>query len=137
MEKPVETKPAGLRSSVGPAYPEQIRQGAHEHPRVDIVELPAELLVRADFPGVGAEGLDVRFDQGTLVLSGRGRPGIPEDAEILLEEFPTNDYYREFSIGDWVDPSKISAEYSRGVLTVHLPKSEVAKPRKIEIKSVR
>lgn len=137
MDNLDESKHPVTRSTGPAAYPEQIRQGPHEHPRVDIVELPGELLVRADFPGVGAEGLDVRFDQGALLLSGRARPGIPENGEVLLEEFPATDYYREFAIGDWVDPSRISAEYSHGVLTVHLPKSEIAKVRKIEVKAVR
>ena len=45
------------------------------------------------------------------------------------------DFYRTFTIGESIDDAKISAELDRGVLTLHLPKTDAVKPRRINVKS--
>jgi HSP20 family molecular chaperone IbpA len=118
------------------ARPEQIRQGPRMFPDVDIVERADEILLRADMPGVGSDGVDVRYENGVLSLYGKAkRPGRP-GGDLLVEEFEPVDFYREFMVGEGVDQGKVSAEYEDGVLTLHLPKSESLKPRKIEVKKV-
>ena len=62
-------------------------------------------------------------------------PRQDEDHEYLLREYGTGDYYRTFQVSEAVDASKITADYSDGVLTLHLPKTEAVKPRKIEVKT--
>jgi len=102
-------------------------------PRVDIVETADELLLCADMSGVKPDDVDIHFENGELLLNGRVGPRQGE-ANYLLAEYGLGDFYRAFSINETVDSDKITAELKHGVLTVHLPKSEAVKPRKIAVK---
>ncbi|HVS37271.1 MAG TPA: Hsp20 family protein [Gemmataceae bacterium] len=102
-------------------------------PRVDVVETEQESLLLADLPGVKPEDADVRFDNGELIIDGRCAPRC-QGASCLLSEYGVGDFYRAFTISEQIDWQKISAELKNGVLTVHLPKTETAKPRKITVK---
>jgi HSP20 family protein len=102
-------------------------------PRVDIIETAEELLLMADVPGVKPEDVDVRFENGELILHGRCNPRS-QPANFLLSEFEVGDFYRAFTLNETIDAGKIGADLKQGVLTVHLPKSETLKPRKIPVK---
>jgi HSP20 family protein len=102
-------------------------------PRVDIMESEEESLLLADLPGVKPEDVDVRFDNGELIIDGRCAPRH-QGANYLLSEYGVGDFYRAFTISEQIDWQKISAELKNGVLTVHLPKAETVKPRKITVK---
>jgi HSP20 family protein len=102
-------------------------------PRVDIVETEEESLLLADLPGVKPKDVDVRFDNGELIIDGRCAPRH-QGANYLLSEYGVGDFYRAFTISEQIDWQKISAELKNGVLTVHLPKAETVKPRKITVK---
>src|SRR5262249_44943420 len=102
-------------------------------PRVDIYETDNELVLTADLPGVKPEDADVRFQNSELVIQGHCAPRQP-DADYLLCEYGVGDFYRAFTIGEQLDSEKITAELRHGVLTVHLPKAEAAKPKKISVK---
>jgi HSP20 family protein len=116
------------------ARPEQIAQGPHAHPPVDVIDRPGEILLRADMAGAKPDGIDVRFEGGVLVLAARARKAEEESRDYLIREFAPMDFYREFTVGEGVDREKISAEYDAGVLTLHLPKSEPSKPRRIDVR---
>jgi len=64
-------------------------------PRVDIVETEEELLLLADVPGVKPEDVDVRFDNGELIIDGRCA-ARHEGANCLLSEYGVGDFYRAF-----------------------------------------
>jgi HSP20 family protein len=102
-------------------------------PRVDILESEDELLLLADLPGVKVEDVDIRFENGELQLHGRCA-ARQEGADYLLAEYDVGDFFRAFTITEEVDADKIAAELKNGVLTVHLPKSEKAKPKRIAVK---
>jgi len=133
MEKTSETKEMTRRATQEPSYPEQLRQSPHIAPDVDIVEKPEEFLLRADVPGSGAEHAEIRVENQTLILSCKVKRRPPADANYLVREYEHSDFYREFLVGDWLDTTRISAEYSDGVLTLHLPKAETMKTRKIQV----
>lgn len=117
--------------TTAPAAPEQIREGPHYHPDVDIVERPDALLVRADLPGAERKAVDVRLENGVLTLAARVKD---RGREFVFQEYGVGDYYRAFAVGEGVDAERISAEYADGVLTLTLPKSEAARPRRIEVR---
>jgi HSP20 family protein len=116
------------------ARPEQTRGGSYFFtPLVDIYETENELTVYADVPGVRPEDVDLHYEQGELTLRARVRPRA-EGKRLLLQEFEEDDFYRAFRIHESIDAGRISAECKNGVLAVHLPKAEAAKPRQISVK---
>lgn len=104
-------------------------------PDVDLYETDDELVLQADMPGVGPEGIDVRYEQGFLVIHGQVRRQVPDRARLLLREYGLGDYRRDFRVGDAIDPDGIQAEFEDGVLTVRLPKADRVRARKIEVRS--
>ena len=88
----------------------------------------------ADMPGVAPEGIDLRYEQGELILQGKVSPSR-RAGHLILGEFEDGDFYRVFQIHESIDSSRIEAECKNGVLTVHLPKAESAKPRQISVKA--
>jgi HSP20 family protein len=127
-ESPV-VKPAAEQ----PALAERTRCGCCYRPNVDIVEQNDELLVLADVPGAKSETIDVKFEDGMLEIQAAVAPRQSDDHACLLREYEVGDYYRSFQVSETIDAGKISAQYADGVLTLHLPKAEALKPRKIAV----
>ncbi len=114
---------------------EHTRSGRCYRPHVDILEQPDELLVLADVPGAKGDRIDVKFEDGTLTIHAEVQPRQEENHEFLLREYGVGDYWRTFRISEAIDASKITAGYADGVLTLHLPKAEALKPRKISVRA--
>lgn len=117
------------------AAPEHTRSGQVYRPDVDIVEKGDELIIFADMPGVKPDDIDIKFEDGTLTLYGRVTDDRVLREQFLLQEFGMGNYYRTFRISEQIDASRIEADMAGGVLTLHLPKSEQAKPRKIKVQT--
>lgn len=102
-------------------------------PPVDIYEDDQGLVVLADLPGVAPEGLDVRVERGVLTIQGRAQHTARNDA--VHREFDLAGFYRQFQLPDEIDSAKIDAEIKGGVLTVRLPRTEPAQPRRIQVRT--
>jgi HSP20 family molecular chaperone IbpA len=102
-------------------------------PAVDIYENEDEILIYADMPGVVKDDISVDIDNGTLSISGVRKLSVT--GSVTYEEFSDVEYVRNFSVPQTIDVEKVEAELKNGVLRLHLPKSEAAKPRQIEIKT--
>lgn len=90
------------------------------------------LVLTADLPGASKETLDVHVEKGILTISAPVTPATP--GRPVYTEFELAPYYRQFSIPESLDHEKARAEYVNGILTLRIPKAEIAKPRKIEVK---
>jgi HSP20 family molecular chaperone IbpA len=110
---------------------EKTRELRSAVPAVDIYENEDEILLHADMPGVVKEDVSVHIDNGTLSLSGVRKIGKKGVAK--WEEFGDVEYVRSFSVPQTIDAQRVEAELREGVLKLHLPKSEAAKPKRIEI----
>jgi HSP20 family molecular chaperone IbpA len=108
-------------------------QEQYIQPPVDIFEQGDGLTVVADLPGVTAEDLDVRVEQGILTLQAKAKTVLP--GEPYYQEYQLVNFFRQFQLSDQVDVGNISADLKNGVLSLHLPKSEAAKPRRIQVKA--
>jgi HSP20 family protein len=113
--------------------PERTRGDRYFQPRVDILENDKELVLYADMPGVRPEQVDLHYERGELVLHGRIQPP-QRRGQPLVREYAEGDYFRVFQIHESIDSSKIEATCKNGVLVIHLPKVEAARPRQITVK---
>jgi len=112
----------------------EVTRGLAFTPRVDVFETETELLLFADLPGVKPDDVEMRFENGELILHGRCLPR-QTGTDYLLQEYGVGDFYRAFAIAETIDNNKISAELKHGVLTVYLPKAEAVRPRRITVKA--
>jgi HSP20 family protein len=103
-------------------------------PQFDIWESEDELVLYGDLPGVSAEDLEMHLENGELKIHGKVAPR-QGNVEMLYSEYGIGDFCRSFAVSEAIDPEQIAAELQHGVLTVHLPKREAVKPRRIEVKS--
>jgi HSP20 family protein len=104
-------------------------------PPVDIFERGDDLVIRAELPGLKIEDIDIRVENGNLVLRGeRKHEKETDDRKVYRLERVYGTFTRRFALPTSVDASKISAVYRIGVLEVVLPKADEAKERKVEIK---
>jgi HSP20 family protein len=116
---------------------EQTRRGQYYRPNVDLMEMADELLVVVDVPGAKRDQIDIEFENGSLTIHAKVAQRRPVDATYLMREFGVGDFYRTFRVSEQIDPARITAECREGVLYLHLPKSEAAKPRKIAVEAPR
>ena len=131
-----ETKELQAKEKVVvPAPAEQTKPGPVFTPNVDIFETDTEITMLADIPGVKAENLVIDLRDDTLTLSGEVKPIDRSDEEDILTEYTVGSYYRQFTLAEMIDQSKIDASLNNGVLRLTLPKVEKAMPRQITVKA--
>lgn len=102
---------------------------------MDIVEDENEYRIKAELPAMKKEDVRLTVDNGVLTISGERKYEQEEKREKHHRiERAYGSFVRSFSLPEDADGSKVTADYKDGVLHVHLPKSEKAKPKSIEIK---
>lgn len=102
---------------------------------VDLYRDQNRYVLTADLPGVDPGSVDIDVDGQLLTIRAQRTSGSAEGIKWLAQERPYGSYLRQFSIGEGVDTAGISASYDNGVLSVIIPLSEKAKPRKITVES--
>jgi HSP20 family protein len=108
-------------------------QAEYFQPATDVRETGEELILHFDMPGVSSENVELTVEKGTLTVTGKADP--EEYGNAVYKETRIGDYRRIFSLNDSVNTEDIKAEMKAGVLTVRIPKPEIVKPKRIEIKS--
>jgi len=112
---------------------EQTRPGVVFTPEVDIFENEQQINLLADMPGVAPNDVKIDLNDSVLSISGDVKPFEGKDESDVLIEFEFGRYYRQFTISELVDQSKIEAKLEDGVLRLTLPKAEKAIPRQIAV----
>jgi HSP20 family protein len=112
---------------------EATRPGAQFQPTVDIFETKDELTLLADMPGVPADAVGVHLDGDELTVEGQVRREDYDGLKPLHVEYGVGGYYRRFTLGKAIDREGIRAQMKDGVLTLHLPKAEHARLRRITV----
>ncbi len=102
-------------------------------PPVDIYENRDEYLVVADLPGVDKDRLDIQLVDSQLTIE--GQVGEEAGEHTIEREFRLINYRRSFELPEHVDRQKVAAKLENGVLTLHLPKSEAVKPKRIQVQA--
>jgi len=101
-------------------------------PVTNVFESDSEYLLELEMPGVKKEGLEISLQGNELSICGRTERLNPPGRPVYCESSGAN-FCRSFELSNDVETAKIRAELNQGVLCVHLPKSEKAKPRKVQI----
>ncbi|MFP3871058.1 MAG: Hsp20/alpha crystallin family protein [Syntrophobacteria bacterium] len=112
---------------------EQTRPGPVYLPAVDIFESEDAITLLADMPGVSSDHVSIDLHEGQLTIAGEVEDQRGEQEQILLQEYETGRFHRDFTLSDRIDQAKISATMKDGTLRLVLPKAEKAKPRKIPV----
>ena len=103
--------------------------------RMDAIRRENEVELRFDLPGIDPESIDVSVDRGVLNVKASRNEEYTEGEKPVIRERVMGSYVRRVRLSDAVDAENIEAGYTDGVLTVHVPVAETAKPRKIEVRS--
>jgi HSP20 family protein len=104
-------------------------------PPVDIFQTSEhELVLKAELPDMSREDIDINIENFVLTIKGEKKASTEvKDEQYHHTERRYGSFSRSFSLPTTVDPSRVSAEYKQGVLTVRLPLREEAKPRSIKV----
>ena len=132
-----ETRTDVLKAEKGnvPTVPEQTRPGPVYSPAVDIFENESSITVFADMPGVKAQDLKVDLRESVLTLTGQVTPPETAREADVLREYESGTFFRQFSLSETIDQTKIDAQLNNGVLRLELPKVERARPRQISVRT--
>ncbi|MCL4458862.1 MAG: Hsp20/alpha crystallin family protein [Chloroflexi bacterium] len=103
---------------------------------VDMYETPNEIILEAPVPGVKPEDIDISITGNTVCIKGERKA----EQEIKREDYIRREqrygrFYRELTIPTSIQSDKAEATFEHGVLRLHLPKAEEAKPKTIKIKT--
>ncbi len=103
---------------------------------LDVAENGDEFILKASVPGINPDDLEITCNDRQLTIKGE----VQEDHEVdetryHLRERRFGSFSRSLSLPTSINADQIQASYEAGVLTLHLPKAEEAKPRRIAIQS--
>ncbi|MEM7581938.1 MAG: Hsp20/alpha crystallin family protein [Acidobacteriota bacterium] len=103
-------------------------------PAVDIRETDGAFVATADLPGLTKEDIDVSIEDNVLTVSGERKfEDASDNGTFRRVERAYGTFRRSFTLPRGVDSSKVEAKFENGVLTLDIPKSEVARSRKITV----
>jgi HSP20 family protein len=117
-------------------YPATAASSGTWAPRMDVLEEPDQYRIRLSIPGVKPEDVQIQAEQNMLTVSGELRPeSAPSGGRFLHQEHVAGSFSRSISLPGGIDTEQASAQFEHGVLTITLPKSEAARPRRIQIQT--
>ena len=102
---------------------------------MDAYRLGDVITVQFDLPGVDPDTIDLQIERGELRLNARRAVALPEGAKYFVRERSETTITRRVLLGDVLDVEHVDAEYTNGVLTLRIPLSEHARPRKVRVHS--
>jgi HSP20 family protein len=109
-------------------------EGMGWSPAVDIVEHDGELRLTAEMPGIRREDVQIEVNEGMLTIRGEKKEEKEtKNGNARLVERSYGSFERSFTLPRSVAADRIEAEFTDGVLMVHMPKTEKAVGRRIEI----
>ncbi|MEW6474626.1 MAG: Hsp20/alpha crystallin family protein [Actinomycetota bacterium] len=100
---------------------------------MDAYRRNGDFVVHFDLPGVDPSSIDLTVEKNVLTVTAERHFARAEGDEITVAERPQGRFSRQLFLGESLDADRISANYDQGVLTLHIPVAEKAKPRKVEI----
>jgi HSP20 family protein len=112
----------------------RVTKGVGVFPLVNLTETQEAYFLRAELPGVSAENLDIQTMGRNITISGERRIESEREAKYHRRERESGRFSRAVALPGEINRDKIEATLKNGVLELKVPKSEAAKPKKIDIK---
>jgi HSP20 family protein len=103
---------------------------------LDVAESTDDFVIKASLPGIKADDIEITYTENTLTIKGE----VKEDKDINESQYHMRErrhgtFSRSITLPSKVKTEDIEASYENGVLTVHMPKAEEVKPKRIAIKA--
>lgn len=108
--------------------------GTQDSVRLDVAETAEEIVVRAEIPGVDPKDVQIDLEGDVLTIAGE-KKDERASAGVNYTERSFGSFRRQVGLPYPIEVDKVRAEHANGVLSIHLPKAEAARPRRIEIKA--
>jgi HSP20 family protein len=119
---------------VGPSFAWQSEAGL----ALDVTENPEEYIVKASVPGANPDDLEITYNNNVLTIKGEVKAEKEvEEQPYLLRERRYGSFTRSFTLPSNIKADAIQASHENGVLTLHLPKAEEAKPKRIPVQAAQ
>jgi len=129
----------GLRREIDRLFDDTFGRGDNMNswsPAVDVRETDQDMRLELELPGINPEEVELTTENGILTIRGEKRSERKEGDEksryhVVERSYGT--FTRSFQLPQGLDDSKIEADYNNGILTIHIPKTALPQPRKIQI----
>ena len=102
-------------------------------PASNVLASEEALTIQANVPGLSLEDIEIVLDGDEITIRGNREESAPEGASVLRRERPVGSFERTFTLGADIDSEHAVASLDLGVLTITLPKSQAARPRRLSI----
>lgn len=102
-------------------------------PAADVTEDDDGFTMQVSLPGVSREAVETEVKENTLVIRGKREISETTRKAMIRQEIPVGRFYRAFSLGVPIKSHLVTAKLRDGILEIRLPKSEEAKPSKIQV----
>ena len=129
----------GLRREIDRLFEDTFGRGDNATgwtPAVDVRESEKELRIDVELPGISADEVELTAENGVLTISGEKRTERKEGDEqsrFHVVERSYGSFLRSFQLPKGLDESKIEADFNNGILSIHMPKTALPQPKKIQI----
>ena len=105
------------------------------YPKCNILDMDDSVSVVAEIPGLTKDDVNIKVENGVMTISGKQAhvDNTEREVKYIRRELKHSSFKRSFELGDTLDPTKISALFENGILTITILKREEAKPHSIDI----
>jgi len=111
------------------------RNGERAMPAIDVAETDDEVVIKAALPGIDPKDVDVTMTGSNLVIRGEFKADEKIERERYIHsERRFGSFLRQMQLPVRVQGDKAEGNFENGLLTLHIPKAEEAKPRQIQVK---
>ena len=107
-------------------------QGAY--PKVNVYEYDDKIGIVAEIPGLDKKNVTVDVEEDVLIISGDKHGFDSDGGKCITRELKQSAFKRSFNLGEYLDGTKISAQFKDGMLSISIPKKEPEQPKKHSIK---
>jgi HSP20 family protein len=109
--------------------------GARRWPRVNVADMGEQLLLTAEVPGLTNKDIQVSLEHDVLTIAGERKANVPSGYSVHRQEREGFKFVRSFNLPCKVNAENVNAKVSNGILTIALPKTPEAQPKRIEVRA--